>query len=206
MNMLNIFFIFLFTALASGGAVVVSQYIGSRDRKNSSLPQGSCTCSPFCFPGVMGATLLWDRPLLGLLFGQVEPDVMQAGLVYLRISAYSYPALALYNCRRLAVPQHEQDQGDHACLPSDERHQRGGKRYRHFCPSRGGGWRGLAFYDLPGICGRGHDGALLLGEKSRCPHLGRLFTWNSSMVRRLDWASLCPTPSRTACSSWRKWR
>ena len=32
-NMFNTVFIFLFSALAAGGAVVVSQYIGSRDRK-----------------------------------------------------------------------------------------------------------------------------------------------------------------------------
>jgi putative MATE family efflux protein len=35
--------------------------------------------------------------MLGLLFGKVEPDVMQACITYLKISAYSYPALAIYN-------------------------------------------------------------------------------------------------------------
>jgi putative MATE family efflux protein len=35
--------------------------------------------------------------MLGVLFGKVEPDVMQACITYLRISAYSYPALAIYN-------------------------------------------------------------------------------------------------------------
>ena len=70
-NMLNIFFIFLFTALASGGAVVVSQYIGSRDRKNSSLAAGQLYLLSLLFSlACMGATLLWDRPLLGLLFGR----------------------------------------------------------------------------------------------------------------------------------------
>lgn len=32
-----------------------------------------------------------------LLFGRVEADVMDACVTYLRISAYSYPALAVYN-------------------------------------------------------------------------------------------------------------
>lgn len=38
-----------------------------------------------------------NRQLLRLLFGEVEPDVMDACVTYLRISAYSYPALAVYN-------------------------------------------------------------------------------------------------------------
>ena len=97
-NMLNTFFIFLFTALASGGAVVVSQYIGSRDGANSNLAAGQLYTLSFLFSLVcMAATLVWNRPLLGLLFGQVEPDVMEASAIYLRISAYSYPFLALYN-------------------------------------------------------------------------------------------------------------
>ncbi|MBQ3107941.1 MAG: hypothetical protein IJC68_04950 [Firmicutes bacterium] len=41
--------------------------------------------------------LLLKEQLLRGLFGRVEPAVMEAGLVYLRISAYSYPALAVYN-------------------------------------------------------------------------------------------------------------
>lgn len=35
--------------------------------------------------------------MLGILFGKVEDSVMDACVTYLRISAYSYPALAIYN-------------------------------------------------------------------------------------------------------------
>lgn len=97
-NILNTFFIFLFTALASGGAVVVSQYLGSKDPQNSGLAAGQLYLLSLLFSLVcMAGTLVWNRPLLGLLFGQVEADVMDASVIYLRISAYSYPALALYN-------------------------------------------------------------------------------------------------------------
>ena len=41
--------------------------------------------------------LLIDRTLLNFLFGKVEPDVMEACVIYLRISVYSFPALAVYN-------------------------------------------------------------------------------------------------------------
>lgn len=50
------------------------------------------------FSGViMSVILLSGCPLMGLLFGKVERDVMDACMIYLRISAYSYPALAIYN-------------------------------------------------------------------------------------------------------------
>ena len=78
--------------------MVVSQYIGSKDGANSNLAAGQLYTLAFLFSLVcMAATLVWNRPLLGLLFGQVEPDVMEASAIYLRISAYSYPFLALYN-------------------------------------------------------------------------------------------------------------
>ena len=35
--------------------------------------------------------------MLCLLFGKVEQPVMEACMIYMRISAYSYPALAVYN-------------------------------------------------------------------------------------------------------------
>jgi len=37
------------------------------------------------------------RQVLRALFGAVEPAVMEAGVVYLQISVYSYPAIAVYN-------------------------------------------------------------------------------------------------------------
>jgi putative MATE family efflux protein len=41
--------------------------------------------------------LLFGRQMFNLLFGNVETDVLEAGLTYLRISAYSFPFLAVYN-------------------------------------------------------------------------------------------------------------
>ncbi len=97
-NMFNTVFIFLFSALASGGAVVVSQYIGSRDRKNGCLSASQLVMISLVFSLVMSAAVLvWNRSLLRLLFGEVEPAVMEACQTYLRISAYSYPAIAVYN-------------------------------------------------------------------------------------------------------------
>ena len=96
-NMLNTFFIFLFTALASGGAVVVSQ-LHRQQGRGKQQPGRRAAVHPRLpvLPGVHGGHFGVEPPLLGLLFGQVEPDVMEASAIYLRISAYSYPFLALY--------------------------------------------------------------------------------------------------------------
>lgn len=97
-NMFNTVFIFLFAALASGGAVVVSQYIGNKDRKNGNFSAGQLVTISTVFSVVlMVLVLIFNRQLLRLLFGEVENDVMNACVIYLRISAYSYPAIAIYN-------------------------------------------------------------------------------------------------------------
>lgn len=97
-NQFNTIFIFLFAALASGGAVVISQYIGqgSKDMASESASQLLLFSAVFSTAASI-VILLVQRPLLNALFGHVEPDVMQACLTYLAISAYSFPALAIYN-------------------------------------------------------------------------------------------------------------
>lgn len=97
-NMFVTFFIYVFTALASGGAVIVSQYIGGEDRENADHTAGqllmvSVAVSMLCTIIV----LFFDRPLLNLLFGRVEPDVMAACVTYQRIMAYSFIPLGIYN-------------------------------------------------------------------------------------------------------------
>ena len=97
-NMFNMVFIFLFSALAAGGAVVVSQYIGSRDEKNGNLSAGQLVMIAAVFSAAVTVfSLALNRQLLRVLFGEVDPDVMEACVTYLQISAYSYPAIAIYN-------------------------------------------------------------------------------------------------------------
>ena len=97
-NSFNTIFINLFTALASGGAVVVSQYIGRRDIKMASESSSQLLMAATVFAVVISIpVLIWKVPLLRVLFGKVEPDVMEACKTYLRISVYSFPALGIYN-------------------------------------------------------------------------------------------------------------
>lgn len=97
-NSFNTIFIYLFTALASGGAVVISQYIGNQDKKNSILSSSQLVMFSCIFSIVVSVVvLLFQKPILSGLFGRVETDVMDACMTYLRISAYSYPFIAVYN-------------------------------------------------------------------------------------------------------------
>ncbi len=97
-NSFNTIFIFQFTALASGGAVIVSQYIGSKKQSEAGEAASQLLMISTVFSTVIVLLLLiTGRPLMGLIFGRVEEDVMEACVTYLRISAYSYPALAVYN-------------------------------------------------------------------------------------------------------------
>ena len=97
-NQFNTIFIYLFTALASGGAIVVSQYIGNKDKKRTILSSSQLLMFSIVFSIILSIlVLIFNKQLLGLLFGKVESDVMNACVTYLRISAYSYPALAIYN-------------------------------------------------------------------------------------------------------------
>ena len=97
-NAFNTIFLFLFTALASGGAVVVSQYIGKQERERASESVSQLLMISAVFSLAVSAGILASgRTLLRLMFGKVEADVMEACITYLRISVYSYPALAVYN-------------------------------------------------------------------------------------------------------------
>ena len=97
-NQFNTIFIYLFTAFASGGAVVISQYIGRQETDYAGESASQLLMfSTFLSVLIEVAVLIGNEAMLRLLFGKVEQPVMEACITYLRISAYSYPALAIYN-------------------------------------------------------------------------------------------------------------
>lgn len=88
----------LFTALATGGAVIAAQYLGHRDRANAcdtarQLVQAALGIALI----IMAVVLLFKRWILRLIFGNIEEIVMTYAVSYLAITALSYPFLALYN-------------------------------------------------------------------------------------------------------------
>lgn len=88
----------LFSALATGGAVITSQFLGARDMEKARRSAGQLILMAATLGLViMVPCLLFSEQLLMLCFGAIEADVKEAGLVYLRITALSFPFLALYN-------------------------------------------------------------------------------------------------------------
>lgn len=97
-DQLNNVFIMVFAALASGGAVVASQYVGRQDQENGDLAASQLVMSIGAISILLTAVVLaFGRSLFGLLFGKVENDVLESGMIYLRITAFSFPFLAVYN-------------------------------------------------------------------------------------------------------------
>ena len=95
-DMVNNLIIDIFSALATGGAVIVSQYLGRRDTDSASSSAGQLiTLTALISLTVTALCLLLRSPILHLLFGTIEPDVMDSAMTYFRISAYSFPFLAL---------------------------------------------------------------------------------------------------------------
>lgn len=94
----NTALIFLFTALSSGGAVIISQYLGSKNDKAASRASGQLLMISAVISVIMAALILLFRSqLLRLLFGQIEADVMAACESYLWITTLSLPFLAIYD-------------------------------------------------------------------------------------------------------------
>lgn len=97
-NNFNTIFIYIFTALASGGAVIISQYLGKKDKKNANKAASQLlTFSVLVSLVILIVVLLFKRQMMSLMFGKVDANVMSACLTYLTITAMSYPALAIYN-------------------------------------------------------------------------------------------------------------
>ena len=97
-DMLNVLIINIFSALATGGAVVVAQLLGARknDRACDAAKQLYLVVTAIALT-ISALVMLFRAPLLRLLFGTIEDDVMQSALTYLTVSVFSYPVLAIYN-------------------------------------------------------------------------------------------------------------
>ncbi len=93
---LNNLIIFVMAALSTGGAVVISQYMGRGELKSAREAAKQLLYTAFAVSIVITVpVMVFREPLLRLLFGAMEADVMQNALIYLLITAASFPAIAL---------------------------------------------------------------------------------------------------------------
>ena len=95
---INILIINLFSALATGGAIVVSQYLGKKNIEKASdaarqLIIGTTLLSVL----IMVIFLMFRSQILALVFDRVESNVMRQAIIYFTLTVLSFPFIAIYN-------------------------------------------------------------------------------------------------------------
>lgn len=95
---LNLFFIMIFSGLATGGAILCAQLIGVR-KESEARKTGNQLLLAICSVALFFTVfcLLTRKSLLSLVFGNVETAVMENALDYFTFIALSLPFLALHN-------------------------------------------------------------------------------------------------------------
>ena len=95
---INVLVTQLFAALTGGGAIITSQYLGRRDRESAVRSAAQLyTVSMTATLTLMVVVLVLHRPILRLVFGAIDADVMRMCETYFIITAVSYPFIGLYN-------------------------------------------------------------------------------------------------------------
>lgn len=95
---INNLVLMMMTALATGGTITCAQYLGARDQKGAngaarqvllSVTVISLLCCVIC--------VVLRQPILNLVFGSVEADVMDAARIYFLVTSLSYPFMGIYD-------------------------------------------------------------------------------------------------------------
>ena len=85
-----------FNAMATGGVIICSTYIGQRDINRARKSAGQVLfVSTVISVSMMVLGLIFRKSLLVLIFGKVDADVMEAALIYFLLTILSYPGVAL---------------------------------------------------------------------------------------------------------------
>ncbi|MCB6990779.1 MATE family efflux transporter [bacterium 210820-DFI.6.38] len=88
----------IFTALATGGAVIAGQYLGKKDPKTGCEATAQLFNFTFLFSiFIMILGYLGQSVILYHVFGKIEPEVMKDSRTYLLIVLSSIPMIAMYN-------------------------------------------------------------------------------------------------------------
>lgn len=95
---ISILLINVFSALATGGAVVCSQFLGHKDEAGARDSAKQLYYAVFAVSSaLMLIALAFSGNILRFVFGKVEADVMAYAKTYFIITAISYPFLGIYN-------------------------------------------------------------------------------------------------------------
>lgn len=93
---INNLVIMVFNALAAGGTILCSQYIGKKDiAESNKAAQQLAFAVAVISSALMALCLLLNYPILRITFGSIEEDVMSYSRQYFYLTALSFPFLAL---------------------------------------------------------------------------------------------------------------
>ena len=88
----------ILSALATGGAVVCSQYLGSKNIDMSKKSAGQLIFIMSTLSALlMVISLIGNHGIINFIFGKIEKDVFESASIYFYITAVSYPFLGVYN-------------------------------------------------------------------------------------------------------------
>lgn len=95
---INILVIQAFYALASGGAIVCANYLGQKRRDQAERSANQLLFIVLAISlAVLAVCQLFRGPLLSLIFGSVEQEVMDSAMVYFFYTSLSFPFIALFD-------------------------------------------------------------------------------------------------------------
>jgi putative MATE family efflux protein len=95
---INVLLVEIFAALGTGGAVVAAQYIGRGEYNSASRTAKQLLYTILALSIIiMVPCLAFHHQFLSLVFGTIEPAVMDSALKYFMITLCALPAIALYS-------------------------------------------------------------------------------------------------------------
>ncbi|MDY4669478.1 MAG: MATE family efflux transporter [Oliverpabstia sp.] len=95
---INVLVIQVFSALAAGGTIICSQYMGQKDIKNATKTAQQLVMIVTVISVIITAICVVGQiPILRLVFGKVEASVMRDSEIYFLYTALSFPFIGIFN-------------------------------------------------------------------------------------------------------------
>ncbi len=95
---INVLFVGVFTSLATGGYVIISQALGRNKTKEACEYSNQMVLSiTFIAFFIMIISLVFNNQILNLMYEDVEKSVMENAVVYFYLTTLSYPFLAIHS-------------------------------------------------------------------------------------------------------------
>lgn len=96
---INVLTLNIFTALAAGGTIVASQYLGRQDIANARRSARQLVVTVSGIGLLIGlCCCIFSEPLLRTLYNGAGEEILADAIAYFQITSLSYPFIAAYSC------------------------------------------------------------------------------------------------------------